>query len=224
MDIEKVSILLVEDDDLASELLYDFLIDRGFAVTAVFTATDAVSRLKNEHFDLLILDINLPDFSGYEVLKSIKNRASLPAIVTSAYNTTEAKLLAFKYGASDYMVKPLDLEELEARIWIHLGRNSEIRIGERRKTFEIQGDAVLFKRRRLSLTTIEFEILSILVSNINRIVEREELLRALSSLSSPRSLDNHIKNIRKKIGDNGSKATYLKTVYGVGYLLRESKE
>jgi DNA-binding response OmpR family regulator len=212
-------ILLVEDDELACEIIADFLIECGFDVTSVFTATDGVAYVKHEWYDLLILDINLPDFNGYEVLKSIKNHTSIPVIVTSAYSDTKSKILAFKYGASDYMVKPLDLEELEARVWVQLSQNSEIKTQEERSIFELKDSKVFFQQSALDLTTIEYEIMSILIKNKNQTIKRDDLVDALSSLSSHRSLDNHIKNIRKKIGDNGNKATYLKTEYGVGYKL-----
>jgi DNA-binding response OmpR family regulator len=218
--MQTTKILLVEDDELASELIYNYLIDCDFDVTPVFTATDSVAYIKNEDYNIVLLDINLPDFNGYEVLKSIKNEISLPVIVTSAYNDTKSKLLAFKYGASDYMVKPLDLEELEARIWIQLGKNSEIKTKDEKQIFEIKESSIFFKQNLLHLTTIEFEIFSILIKNSNKVIRREDLVSKLSSLSSQRSLDNHIKNIRKKIGDDGNKAKYLKTEYGVGYILR----
>jgi len=213
-------LLLVEDDELASELISDFLEDCGFHVETVFTATDGVARVKHEGYDLLILDINLPDFNGYEVLKNIKNRVSIPIIITSAYNDTKSKLLAFKYGASDYMVKPIDLEELEARIWLQLGKNSEIKTSEEKKVFEIEDEKIYFQQTPLHLTTIEYDILELLIKNKNQTLRREELVESLSSLSSIRSLDNHIKNIRKKIGDNGTQSKYLKTEYGVGYKLQ----
>ena len=216
MYVIKTTILLVEDDELASEIIYLYLKDCGFDVTPIFTATDAVSRIKNEHYDLLLLDINLPDFTGYEVLKSIKNHTSIPIIITSAYSDTKSKLLSFKYGASDYMVKPLDLEELEARIWLRLGEHSEIKVSKESLTFEIQDKQIYFQHSPLNLTPIEFDIFSILINNKNLVIARENLISSLSSISSPRSLDNHIKNIRKKIGDN---ANYLKTEYGIGYLL-----
>ena len=218
--MKKTKILLVEDDELASELLHNYLLDCGFDVTPVFTATDSVSYIKNNHYDLLLLDINLPDFNGYEVLKSIKNHTAIPIIVTSAYHDTPSKLLAFKYGASDYMVKPLDLEELEARIWIQLGKNSEINVDDNKQIFEIKDNKVYFKQQLLPLTNIESEILSNLVENSNQVIDRKELIASLSALSSPRSLDNHIKNIRKKIP---SDTTYLRTEYGIGYSLYNSK-
>ena len=212
-------ILLVEDDEMASELICDFLSECGFDVMPVFTVTDGISYMNNNHYDLLILDINLPDFSGFEILKDIKNRISLPVIVTSANSDTKYKISAFKYGASDYMVKPLDLEELEARIWVQLGKNSEIQTEEEKNIFQIKDSNIQFQDKIIDLTTIEFEILSQLIKQKNKTVSREALIYLLSSVSSPRSLDNHIKNIRKKIGDNGNKSIYLKTEYGVGYRL-----
>ena len=217
--MEKIKILLVEDDELASEIICDYLKECGFEVKPVFTATDSIAHIKNEDCNLVILDINLPDFNGYEVLKSIKTKISLPIIITSAHNDTPSKLLAFKYGASDYMVKPLDFEELEARIWVHLSHNSQIQTSQEKKVFEIKGTSIYFQQKPLNLTTIEFEILSLLINNKHQVMRREELIKSLSSISSSRSLDNHIKNIRKKIGDNGNKAIYLKTEYGVGYFV-----
>jgi DNA-binding response OmpR family regulator len=214
-----IKLLLVEDDEMVSELMCNYLNDCGFSVQAVFSVTDGISYMKNEYYDLLLLDINLPDFSGYELLKSIKQSIPLPIIVISAYNETKSKVLAFKYGASDYMVKPLDLEELEARIWVHLSKYSEIKTEEEKHVFEIQNSVILFEGRVLDLTSIEFDILSVLIKHKNQTLTREDLVYTLSSLSSHRSLDNHIKNIRKKIGDNGNKAMYLKTEYGVGYRL-----
>jgi DNA-binding response OmpR family regulator len=212
-------ILLIEDDEMASELICGFLESCGFDIKPVFTVTDGISHINTHAYDLLLLDINLPDFNGFEILKSIKNRISLPIIVTSAYSDTKHKILAFKYGASDYIVKPLDLEELEARIWVQLGKNSEIRTSEEKNIFQIKNSTIYFKEKIIDLTTIEFEILSLLIKQKNQTVTRDALVHALSSVSSPRSLDNHIKNIRKKIGDSGNKAIYLKTEYGVGYRL-----
>lgn len=217
--MQKLKILMIEDDELASEIIADYLGGCGFVVECVFTATDGVAYIKHHDYDILILDINLPDFTGYEVLKNIRKNTSLPVIVTSAYSDTKSKILAFKYGANDYMVKPLDLEELEARIWVQLSKNSEIEMKKENTTFEIKDSKIFFKNSILDLTSVEHEIMSVLIQNKNQTMKREDLVDALSSLSSNRSLDNHIKNIRKKIGDNGNKAVYLKTEYGVGYRL-----
>jgi len=217
--MQKVKILLIEDDELASELIYNFLVDCDFDVTPLFTATDGIAHIRNKPVDIVILDLNLPDFNGFEVLKNIRQYSTVPIIVTSAYSETKSKLFAFKYGANDYMVKPLDLEELEARIWVQLSKNTHIQTSKE-ELFKRKEDTIYFEEKALDLTAIEFEILSMLLDNANKIVSRETLVNSLSSISSHRSLDNHIKNIRKKIGDNGSKPKYLKTEYGVGYSLK----
>ena len=213
----KTKILLVEDDELASELIYTFLTEANFEVKPVFTAIECTTQLQYENYDLVILDINLPDFDGFEVLKSIRTKISAPIIITSAYSDTKSKILSFKYGASDYMVKPLEFEELEARIWVQLSKNSEINISPKKQIFEIKDSSICFKQQVLNLTTIEFEILSLLIKNKNFVIKREELVSTLSTISATRSLDNHIKNIRKKLNDT---TNYLKTEYGVGYMLQ----
>ena len=217
--MQTARILLIEDDEKTSELICDFLGECGFSIQPVFTLTDGISHINTNHYDLLLLDISLPDFNGFEMLKYIKNRISLPVIITSAYSDIKYKISAFKYGAGDYMVKPLNLEELEARIWVQLGKNSEIQTQEKKQLFQIKGSYIQFKDNIIDLTPIEFEILSQLIKQKNHVVNRETLVSSLSSISSQRSLDNHIKNIRKKIGDTGNKAIYLKTEYGMGYKL-----
>ncbi len=210
-------ILIVEDDELAASLVQDFLQDCGFSVDVVHTITDGVSYIKHSHYDILLLDLNLPDFSGFDLLKEIKNKFSLPIIVISAYNDIPTKVKAFKFGASDYIVKPIDFEELEVRIWSLLGRHSEIKTQE--TIFEINNQTIFYKATALVLTSIESEILQNLIKNKNQTVSRDELTKSLSSISTHRSLDHHIKNIRLKLKDDGNKPTILKTEYGVGYRL-----
>ncbi len=213
----KAKVLLVEDDETSSELYCDYLNENGFSVEPVFTATDCMAYVQNHSYDVLILDINLPDFSGIEILKSIKNHNPMPIIVVSAYNDTDLKLMAFKFGADDYMVKPIDIRELEARIWLQLKKSSKIEVDRENGIFKIVESNIFFDNKSLDLTLTEFEILSFLIKNRNKIVKREELSSSLRSINSHRSLDSHIKNIRKKISNIKNDKEYLKTVYGVGY-------
>jgi len=217
--MEKYHILIVEDDEIASYLMSDFLENSGFIVDCVYTVTDGISYLKNKKYDLLLLDLNLPDFSGFELISNIKNKVAIPIIVTSAYNDTDSKVKAFKFGVHDYLSKPIDFLELEARIWSLLSRNDNIKIIEKKDTsiFKIENRQIQFQNKYLDLTNIEFEILSALIKNKNTVISRDELTTTLSAISSPRSLDNHIKNIRKKIEKDPSNPEYLKTEYGMGY-------
>jgi len=217
--MKKIKILLIEDDMLFAKYTHEFLTDCDFEVKHLDNVTDGLASIKQTNYDLLLLDLNLPDFSGLELLRNIKNKYSLPIIITSAHNETKIKVQTFRYGASDYMVKPIDLEELEARIWSLLGRYSKLDAEVDVKIFSIKDNFILFDNEVLDLTAIEFDILSTLIQNQNQTISRESLSDFLSSISSHRSLDHHIKNIRKKINDDANKPKYLKTEYGVGYKL-----
>jgi DNA-binding response OmpR family regulator len=218
--MKSIKILYIEDDLLTAENIIKFLEDEKFTVFHTDTIVDALAQIKINSYNIVLLDLNLQDYSGFEFLKNLKKSLHIPVIVISALSETSVKLQAFRYGASDYMVKPIDLEELEARIWVQLSKNSEIKMQDDKKVFTIKESCILFKQNILNLTNIEFETLSILIQNANQVVQRDTLISSLSSISSPRSLDNHIKNIRKKIEDDKTPNTYLKTHYGVGYSLR----
>ena len=127
------------------------------------------------------------------------------------------KLYAFNLGAVDYMVKPLDLEELEARIRVHIGIKPFLT--PLIKVFEIKDNMIFHNMKRINLTKTEFEILEKLIKHKNTTLNRELLCESLSSISSMRSLDYHIRNIRKKINDDGVESKYLITEYGYGYKL-----
>ena len=217
--MDKLRLLIVDDDETAAGWMHTYLEACRFDVKSVYTITDAIATIKQTEYQILLLDLSLPDFTGFDLLKKIKNSIALPVIIISAHSDTPSKVKAFKYGASDYMVKPIDLEELEARIWALMGRYSDIRTEDEKNIFEIKNNFIFFKQEMLDLTALEFEILSMLIINKHQTISRELLAKSLSSISSHRSLDHHIKNIRKKIGDNGNHAKYLKTEYGVGYKL-----
>lgn len=216
------NILLIEDDENSAFLIKDFLEEYNFKINIANTVTTAISNIKFEKYSLILLDINLPDFNGFEVLKFLnKNKINIPVIVISAYSDKNSKLQAFKLGANDYMVKPLDPEELEARIWVQLKNNSNFFSKNINETlFQIEDKVILFDEKPLKLTKTEFEILTFLINNKNQTIRREKLLDFLSSIiQSERSLDYHIKNIRIKLGDNGTNPKYLQTEYGIGYRL-----
>ena len=216
---ESIKILLVEDNEEAARLVYEFLVECNFYVDVALDATESISFVKEKKYDIALLDLSLPDISGLEVLRKIKNTKFLPIIVISALSDIQTKIKAFKFGASDYMVKPINFEELEARIWVVLGRYSNIKMPSQKNIFEVVDNKIIFMQKALKLTMTEFEILSTLIKYKNKTLTREELASFLSSVSSSRSLDYHIKNIRKKIGDNGKIPKFLKTEYGIGYRL-----
>lgn len=214
-------ILLIEDDEFTAGLIKEFLEEYNFKVDIVNTVTSAISNIKFEKYSIILLDINIPDFNGFEVLNFLnKNRINIPVIVVSAYSDKNTKLQAFKLGAVDYMVKPIDPEELEARIWIHIKNVSTFVEKIEKRIFQLVNSTIFFEDKSLKLTKTEFEILKHLIENKNSVVKRDDLLKCLSSIiQSDRSLDYHIKNIRIKMGDNGANPRYLITEYGIGYRL-----
>ncbi len=215
--MKKYYVIIVEDDVEAGYYTKEFLKDCGFEVDLFELSTDAIASMKFKAYDILLLDLNLPDFDGFEVLRAIKNSVAIPTIVISAYADVKTKLQAFKLGALDYIVKPYSLEELEARIWAAFAKGEAVT--SKKDIFRMDGQNIIFKDEKLSLTQIESEILKILIANNGNTIPRETLAASLSKISSQRSLDYHIKNIRKKVDDDGSNPQYLKTEYGVGYTL-----
>jgi len=219
----KNKILLVEDDGDIILWIEEYLKEFNFTLDAVCTVTDAISYLNQYHYDIVILDLGLPDYSGYDVLNYIsKNKPYLPIIVASGNNEQKSKIDAFNLGASDYMVKPIDLAELEARIRVHINKTNikpNDETSSKTDLFKIESNNIIFKGEIISFTKTEFDILASLIKNKNVTVSRNRLCESLSSVSSHRSLDYHIRNIRKKLGDDSNNPIILTTEYGVGYKL-----
>jgi len=214
--MEKLKILIVEDDETASYIIESSLYDAGFDVKSVTTVTEGLSYLQIEKYNLLILDLNLPDFNGFDLLSNKK--IDIPTIIVSAYSDTKTKVKAFRFGADDYLSKPIDIEELEARIWALLRRNKSIITNDKpEELFEIRNNYIFMMNKEIMLTSLEFNILSYFINNKNKLISRDKLLENISSKLSHRLLDNHISNIRKKIEPNNKKPIYLKTEYGMGY-------
>ncbi len=210
-------LILIEDELDTAKFMLDYLETSGFRVDIFTTVTDATINIKLKNYDLILLDLNLPDYTGFELLKYLnKNKISIPVITVSAYSQTEKKLEAFQLGAVDYVVKPVDLQELEARIWVHLSKNSKIDSILLDNIFKNIDHTIYFNNTPLKLTSTEYKILNVLLENKNILIKREELTKLLSSNSSPRTLDFHINNIRKKLA---SDKEYISTEYGIGYKL-----
>ena len=193
--MKSIKILYIEDDLLTAENVIEFLEDKKFKVFHTDTIVDALAQVKINSYDIVLLDLNLQDYSGFEFLKNLKKSQHIPIIVISALSETSVKLQAFRYGASDYIVKPIDLLELEARIWAVLGRFSQVKLDSEDEIFFIKDGNIYFDNKMLEFTPIEDEIFRILLKNRNCVVSREHFVDCITSLSSSRTLDYHIKNI-----------------------------
>lgn len=217
-------ILLVEDDVEYAELLSNFLEKNGFEVAFEEDPFLALSRIKIDNFDLVILDLTLPGLDGIEVCKEIVEHTHFPVIISSARSDINDKLQALEVGADDYLPKPYDPRELLARIQSLFRRISEhhdVKV-EKPLTLDRPKQMICLKNDRLSLTTAEYEILSYLIEKEGHVVSRQELIENIPSIdaeSGSKSIDVIIGRIRHKIGDTPKDSKFIHSIRGVGYQL-----
>ncbi|MFU1479452.1 response regulator [Roseovarius sp. C7] len=217
-------LLLVEDTvDVADAIVASFG-HRGDAVDHVTCAEDAESALSVQDYDVIILDIGLPDGLGTDVLGSLRNRGQpTPVLMLTARSDIEDRVAALDKGADDYLVKPFDLRELHARVRAMIRRQDVDRSGMIEFgdiTFDPAGLTVEIKGNPVSLTRREFNVLEILLANRERVVPKEKLLDRMYSFNdedvSPNAVELYVGRLRKKLCD--SQVT-IKTLRGLGYQL-----
>lgn len=215
-------ILLIEDDLDMQTLICDYLANYDFEVRAFDKPIDALKHLEgnNSFYDLVVLDLMLPQMDGFDVCKRIRELASLPIIISSARGELSDKILGFDLGADDYLAKPYEPRELVIRINAILRRstNSAKSIGD----FEIDEDKheIKVEDYLLDLTRIEYDILYMFLQNQNKVLSRESISNSVTGIeynSKDRTIDMHISNIRQKIGDDSKDPKYIKSVWGIGY-------
>lgn len=220
------SILLVEDDVGIREITAHGLTQAGFAITAEADGRQALIRLRNKDFDLVLLDVMLPSLDGIQVCREIRKSSSVPVVMLTAKTETVDVVTGLEAGADDYVTKPFEMPELLARVRAVLRRASAgleentIRLGE----IEIDGAAFkAFKRGEpLELTATEFRLLYELARHQGQAMTRDLLLELVweyDYLGDSRVVDMAIKRLRHKIEDDPSDARWIQTVRGVGYRL-----
>ncbi|NOW04990.1 response regulator transcription factor [Clostridium beijerinckii] len=217
----KINILIVEDDEAISNLIRISLGMAGYECKQVFDGMEAFDLIKQESFDLILMDIMLPGIDGFEIMKRIRG-LNIPVIFLTAKNGLADKITGLKSGAEDYIVKPFETVELLARIEIVLRRYSKNNNCIEFKRLKIYEDERIIKNgdETIDLTLKEFELILLLVKNKNMELSREYLLEKIwgyEYMGETRTIDTHIQKIRKKldIADN------IKTVYKIGYRLEE---
>ena len=228
----KKKILIVEDEKKLNNMLKDYLEALGYSVIQAF---DGISALKqfNENPNLIILDIMIPGIDGFDVTRKIREKSDVPIIILTAKVEEQDKIFGLDIGADDYMLKPFSMKELAARIRVQLRKNSTIKINENEnikfKSIEMNTikRTVLINKKNINLTSVQFEILKKFLLNPGRVFTRLEILEAFNDISFEgyeRTIDVHIKNIRKEIEENPKKPKFIQTIWGVGYKLSEEKE
>lgn len=222
-------ILIVDDEKEIAELISDVLTDEGFETVIKHDGMSAIEEVKNNYYDLIMLDIMMPNMSGTETCSKIREIVSCPIIFVTAKNQTLDKLLGFEIGADDYITKPFVIEELVARVKAHIRRenrtaktpNNIIRIGE----IEINKESYEVKKNNelITLSTKEFELLSYLMSNAGNVLSKEQIYNSVwkTEYGDIGTVAVNIKSLRKKL-DQEEK--YIITIWGLGYKFVKVKE
>lgn len=213
-------ILIAEDEFDICELLTELLESSGYQVTSAANGMEALKLHQTATFDLIILDIMMPFFDGFEVAQQIRKSSQTPIIFLTALQDEENQVKGFDLGIDDYIAKPFSLRVLLRRIEAIIRRiqtNVEEELSFREITLFPASYNVLISGNAIILTLKEFQILHLLLEHPGRVLEREQLIQRLwgfEAFGDTRFLDTHIKNLRKKIN-----VPYIQTVKGVGYKL-----
>lgn len=217
-----MNILIVEDEQNIAQLIQAGLDKAGYQWEHAKDGKIAADQIENQNFDLVLLDIMLPEINGYELMEYIEP-LGIPVIFITAKSTTENKIKGLRMGADDYIVKPFEVNELLARIDTVLRRYNKSQ-----GVFYLNNTTIDINKRKVSqgeidinLTPMEFELLVYLIRNKNTALFRETILErvwGITEMSDSRTLDLHIQRLRKKLNWHG----YIRTVYKVGYCLEVS--
>ena len=217
-------VLVVEDELKIARLVRDYLDEAGFDVVTASTGQGAVAAARTEQPDLIVLDIGLPGMDGYDVTRSVRSRSATPIIMLTARSEETDRIIGLELGADDYVVKPFSPRELVARVKAVLRRTTGQVVGETIGAADLVIDVpkriVTRGDERFDLTASEFELLRHLAAAPGRVFTRGQLLEALHGVSFQsyeRSVDAHIRNIRKKLEPDPRNPSYIETVHGIGY-------
>ena len=223
------NILIIEDEIAIAELEKDYLELAGFEVEMVHDGKKGLTEALNGDYQLIILDLMLPVLDGFEICKQVREEKDIPILMVSAKKEDIDKIRGLGLGADDYMTKPFSPSELVARVKAHLARYDRLvkNHGKENEIIEIRGMKIDKTSRRVYvneeekiLTTKEFDLLSFLAENPDRVYTKEELFREIwdmESFGDIATVTVHIKKIREKIEEDASKPQYIETIWGKGY-------
>lgn len=221
-------VLIVDDEEHIVELLQFNLVNAGYKVITANNGLDALKKVKENKPDLLLLDIMLPGMDGLDVCKEIKRdkeTSKTSIIMLTAKSEELDKILGLELGADDYITKPFSIRELLARVKAVLRRSSSDEISEEiyeigRLKVDFERHEVLINNEKVELTLKEFELLEILIKNKGKILRRETLLDKVwgyEYIGETRTVDVHIRYLRKKVEDDDKNPKFIETIRGVGY-------
>lgn len=232
--MDKKRILIVDDDKDISMLIVDLLEDKGYAAVIAGTINEAYSALEKEQFHLILLDINLPDGTGFDFCRELRRVSNVPVIFASARTSEDDKIVGLDMGGDDYLAKPYSLKELMSRInsllrrtygfentgnkyTLMAGKDNEIVIDTATRTVTRNGNMV-------NLSLREYDLLHYMADRKGQALSKDKLINDVwgaFSLVEPSTLTVHIRWLREKLELEPSKPIFIKTVWGLGYMLQE---
>lgn len=222
-------ILIVEDEEKIAELIKKYLKLEGYESTHAKNGNDAIALFHKTSPDLIVLDIMLPDMDGLDICKHLREYSEVPIIMLTARVEEVDRLMGFELGADDYVCKPFIPRELVARIRAVLSRTQRHAKQKVLKTGSLTLDISQYKltigSTEIKLTQNEFSLLKVMMLSPNRVFSRQELLTTTQGQSVDiyeRTIDSHIKNLRKKLAQVVPNRDFIESIYGIGYKLIDS--
>lgn len=219
-------LLIIEDDVNINEMLQEAFGKKGYEVVSAYSGTEGILRIEKETYQMVILDLMLPGMDGQQVLKNIREKSNVPVIVLSAKDELDTKVDLLMSGVSDYMTKPFELKELEARVLVQLrnaaGKN-EVFLEYRDLRIDREGKKVILCGKPLSLTAQEYRILELLLKHPQKVFTKNEIYEYAWEeyyMGEDKTINVHISNIRQKM-KKITQEEYIETVWGMGFKLAE---
>ncbi|KAB2371357.1 response regulator transcription factor [Bacillus thuringiensis] len=216
-------ILVVEDDQEIQELIKQFLMTQQYKVIVASDGLEGMKQFNKQSFDLILLDVMMPNLNGFEVAKMIRSQSNIPIIMLTALEEEQDQMKGFDLGIDDYITKPFSFHVLMRRVEAVLRRSNNQSTDNHFvfRELHVDGDAykVYVNKVEVPLTTKEFEILQLLLQNEKKVLTRENIVEKIwgyEYAGDTRMIDTHMKNIRKKLN-----IPYIKTVKGIGYKIDE---
>ncbi|MBO4997973.1 MAG: response regulator transcription factor [Lachnospira sp.] len=221
-------VLVVDDEKLIVKGIKFSLLQDGMEVDCAYDGEEALEKIRENPFDIVLLDVMLPKLNGFEVCQQVRDFSDVPIIMLTAKGDDMDKILGLEYGADDYITKPFNILEVKARIKAILRRNktqvkeetkpTTIEAGEMR--IDIESRRVFVAGEEVNLTAKEFDLLELLAMNANKVYGRDKLLNIVWGADYPgdgRTVDVHVRRLREKIEVNPGEPKYIHTKWGVGY-------
>lgn len=225
-------LLVVEDEpSIVKGLKFSFEQD-GYLVDSAYDGKEAIEKIESTKFDLVILDVMLPEIDGLEVLRRIREKEQIPVIMLTAKGEDMDKILGFEYGADDYLTKPFNILELKARVKALFRRSASNAVGKDKDKYitvknmiiNISNRSAVIDGIDTELTAKEFDLLYLFATNPGKVFSRESLLEAIwkyDYMGDLRTVDVYIRRLREKIEKNPSQPEFVYTKWGVGYYLTD---